>query len=550
MRRHDRALRATASTTSLAALALAACVGDIGGGPPPGDVPTAEEAAEVGVSGARRLTALEYKNTVLDLTGVDVTQAELILPTDERTPFDNDYTKQISSQALVVGAELLAGEVASEVVADPALRGAVVSCSPSGADDEPCFRTFVEEFGRRALRRPLGADEVDAFVEHFMPHAQQSGDFWIAVDSGLRAFLLHPEFLFRVEIGQPIAGMPELRRLGDFEIATRLSYFLWGSTPPDWLLDAAEAGELTEPDRLRDAAATLLEDERALARLARFHAMWLAYEAIPASPELATAMRGETDALLGRFILDEARPWTDVLTASESFVTPELATHYGLPAPASPEGEWVAYGDSGRAGLLSHGTFLGAVAKFSDTSPTQRGLLIRTRLFCMTIDRPPPELNVNSDEPPQAADPDACKSEAYSMWKQDGCKQCHAFMDPVGFGLENFDSLGRYRTTEPDKPECTIEGTGTLEGVGTFQGPAELGQLMAESEEVDHCVATQLYRYAVGRYVLDEPDRALITRLVDQAHEGGEGLRLDAFIADYVASEAFQLRREEEVSGE
>ncbi len=550
MRRRPTALRANAPSWVLAAGALAACVGDIGGGPPPGDVPTAEEAAEVGVSGARRLTALEYRNTVFDLTGVDVTQAELILPTDERTPFDNDFTKQISSQALIVGSELLAGEVAGTVVADPALRADVVSCEPSGPADEACFRTFVEEFGRRALRRPVGAAEVDAFVDHFMPHAAEANDFWIAIDSGLRAFLQHPEFLFRVEIGSPIAGMPDLRRLGDFEIATRLSYFLWGSTPPDWLLEAAEAGELTDPARLRDAAATMLEDERALGRLARFHAMWLAYEQIPASADLAADMRAETDALLERFIFDESRPWTDVLTANESFLTPELAAHYGLPAPANPEGEWVPYAGTSRAGLLSHGTFLGAVAKFSDTSPTQRGLLIRTRLFCMTIDRPPPDLNVNSDEPPQAADPDACKSEAYSMWQQDGCKQCHVFMDPVGFGLENFDALGRYRTTEPDKPECTIDGTGTLEGVGTFQGPAELGQLMAESEDVDRCVATQLYRYAAGRYVLDEPDHALISRLVDEAHEGGEGLKLDALIGDYVASEAFQLRREEEVSGE
>ncbi|NUP09259.1 MAG: DUF1592 domain-containing protein [Polyangiaceae bacterium] len=544
------ALRAT-GVLALTAAALAGCTGEIGdGGPPGGEIPTPEEAAEVGVSGARRLTAIEYRNTVFDLVGIDVADAELILPTDERTPFDNDFTTQISSQALIDGSDLLAGEIAAEVLASPELREKVVSCEPSGPDDEACYRTFVEEFGRRALRRSLSSEEVDAFVTHFMPHASQASDFWVAVDSGLRAFLQHPEFLFRIEIGTPVPGLAGMFRLNNFEIATRLSYFLWGSTPPDWLLDRAEAGELTEPAGIREAAEKMLEDERALSRLARFHAMWLSYEQIPAGGTLAESMTTETNALLGRYILDESRPWSDLLTAKETFLTPELATHYGLPAPSNPEGDWVPYGDSGRAGILSHGTFLGAVAKFVDTSPTQRGLLIRTRLFCMTIDRPPPELMVNTDEPPQAADPDACKIEKYSMWQQDGCKQCHAFMDPVGFGLENFDALGRFREAEVDKPECTIDGVGNLEGVGSFDGPAELGALMVDSGEVDACVARQLYRYAVGRSELEEPDHALIERIVGEIHDGGEALRLDVFIGDYVASEAFQLRREEEVTGE
>lgn len=501
----------------------------------------------MGVSGARRLTAIEYRSTVYDLVGVDVADADLVLPTDDRLPFDNDYTKQISSQALIDGADLLAGEVAAEVLADDTLRSNVVPCTPSGADDEACFRDFVETFGRRALRRPLTAAEVDAFAEHFLPHAEEAGDFWVAIDSSLRAFLQHPEFLFRIEIGAPVPGPLNqgLFRLSSFEIGTRMSYLLWGSTPPDWLLDAAESKELADPARRREAAQQMLADPRALERLARFHAMWLSYERIPASAELADAMYQETSALIERYVLEERRPWSDLLVANETFVTPELATHYGLEQPKDPEGDWVSYGSSGRAGILSHGTFLGAVAKFSDTSPTQRGLLIRTRLFCMTIDRPPPELNVNTDEPPQAADPDACKIESYSMWKTAGCKQCHAFMDPVGFGLEQFDSLGRFREQEADKPECSIDGSGILEGVGEFKGPAQLGDLMIESGQVDSCVATELYRFAVGRFELDEHDYALIDRIVESTHEEGGALKLDEFIADYVASEAFELRREE-----
>jgi len=532
-------------------LCLAACTGEIGGGPGGSDidVPTEAEANEVGISGARRLTSIEYRTTVFDLVGVDVTDASLVLPTDERLPFDNDFTKQTASQALIDGADLLAGEVAVAVVADPTLRNAIVPCTPAGPADEGCYREFVQRFGRRALRRPLSDAEVDNFASHFMPHAEEGNDFWLAVDSGLRAFLQHPDFLYRVEIGDAIPGIPGLFRLNDFEIATRLSYLLWGSTPPDWLLDEAEAGALTDAESLRAAATKLLEDGHALERLSRFHAMWLSYEQLPVAADIADGMALETNTLLARYLLDERLPWSQLLLSNETFLTPALATHYGLPAPADPAGDWVQYGDSGRRGLLSHGTFLSAVAKFSDTSPTQRGLLIRTRLFCQTIELPPPELMVNTDEPPAAADPNACKPEKYTMWKTDGCSQCHAMMDPVGFGLENYDSAGRFRTSEPDRPDCVIDGEGDLDG-SAFKGPAELGNLMIESGEVDACVARQLYRFAMGRYQIDEHDANLLERLVESSQIDGEDLRIDALISEFVASEAFQLRREEEVSGE
>jgi hypothetical protein len=281
MRRRPTALRANAPSWVLAAVALAACVGDIGGGPPPGDVPTAEEAAEVGVSGARRLTALEYRNTVFDLTGVDVTQAELILPTDERTPFDNDYTRQQASEALIKGAELLAGDVADAVVSDPTLRAGVVGCEPSGPDDLACFRSFLESFGRKALRRPLSSAEVDRFAT-LLDYSVETSDFWLGVNAAMRALLQHPEFLYRVEIGEPVAGSPGLRKLGDHEIGARLSYFLLGTTPPDFLLDAADAGELTDPAGLAAAAEQLWDDDRARLRMARFHAMWLGYSQLSA----------------------------------------------------------------------------------------------------------------------------------------------------------------------------------------------------------------------------------------------------------------------------
>jgi hypothetical protein len=486
---------------------------------------------------------VEYDATVRDLLGVIVT-SETALPEDLRTPFDNDYTKQIASQALITSADVLAGDIAEQVVADPALRDAIMPCAPAGPDDVACFREFVATFGRRAFRRPLEAEEVDRFAA-FVTHAQTAGDFWVAVDSALRAFLQHPAFLYRVELGAPIADIPGVFRLSDYELGTRLSYLLLGSTPPDWLLDAATAGQLAQSDGVRAVAAELLADERAHARVARFHAMWLGYERLPHAATLAEAMQLETGALLDRVIFEQQLPWVELLRASETYLTPELAQHYGLPAPAGGQPGWVPYGDSGRQGLLSQGSFLSAAAKFDDTSPTQRGLLIRTRLFCQEISLPPPELMVNTDMPPEGPDPNACKTERYVMWKTDGCKMCHALLEPVGFGLESYDAAGRFRTTEPDRPDCPIDGQGTLEGVGSFSGPAELSDLMIAAGQVDACVATQLIRFAAGRYDLGGYDQRLQKRLAEAASAADGQLHFDTLLMELVASEAFRHRREE-----
>lgn len=531
--------------TLLGSATLGACVGEItnpGGEDGLGGDTSGEGVSEVAVSGLRRLTAAEYDQSVLDLVGVSV-HSETALPEDDRTPFDNDYTKQIASEALISSADSLAGEVATAVVADPTLRSAIVPCEPSGPADAECFRSFVESFGRRALRRPLSTLEVDRFVA-FHQHALDGNDFWVAVDSALRAFLQHPAFLYRVELGTAVSGKPGVYRLSDNELAARLSYLLWGSTPPVWLLDDVDAGRLAGTEGVRAAAKKLLEDERAKKRVARFHALWMGYEKLPHAPSLATAMQTETEALLNRVVFEEKGPWADLLRSTQTYLTPELATHYGLPAPAKNQPGWVAYGDSGRRGLLSQGSFLSAVAKFTDTSPTQRGLLIRTRLFCQTISKPPPDLKVNTDMPPEGADPNACKLERYAMWKTEGCKLCHASMDPVGFGLENFDSAGRYRTHEPDRPDCPIDGKGNLEGIGSFTGPSELADLMLQSPNLETCVATQLYRFAAGRYALDAGDDASVKRLVSRASTNGE-LGFYALMLELVTSDAFRHRKEE-----
>ncbi|HET6583289.1 MAG TPA: DUF1592 domain-containing protein [Nannocystaceae bacterium] len=495
--------------------------------------------------GLRRLTADEYDNTLRDLLLDDTRASQLVLPEDLRTPFDNDYTLQEPSLALIEGADLLAADAASRLIADPAKRDAVVGCVPSGPADEACFSSFVTSFGRRAFRRPLDDDELAAFMAF---HAQsiEHDDFYTGVDSVVRAVLQAPSFLYRVEIGTPVADDPALRKLTGYEIATRLSYLLWGSMPSDELLDAAEGGELDSAAGTRTAAEQMLLDPRALDRIGRFHALWMGYETLPHDYELVAAMQAETRALMQRIVIDERRPWQDLLRLDETWIDALLAEHYGLPAPAGDGPAWVPYGDSGRKGLLSHGSFLSLGAKFGDTSPTQRGLLVQTRLFCQDIPPPPPDPDINVDEPP--GDPESqCKIDRYAAHRAAGtsCKGCHDLVDPIGLGLENYDAQGRWRDHDDGKPECIIAGEGAITGIGDFSGPSELADLMIESGRLNQCVATQVYRFTIGRYALGSVDEEILLELVEKMGSGD--FMFDELLVNIVESDMFRFRRQEEV---
>lgn len=502
--------------------------------------------AEVARMGLRRLTAAEYDQTVIDLLGVDP-DAELVLPEDPRSPFDNDYTGQTVSAALVEGADLLAGEIAEQVVDDVSLRAAIMPCEPVGPDDEACLRELIASFGRRALRRSLDGGEIDRLAG-FIDHAAEAGDFWVAVDSVLRTLLQHTEFLYRVEIGAPVDGQPGLHRLADTEVATRMSYFLWGSTPPEWLIDAAESGELDDSAEIRTAAEMLLADDHARERILRFHGMWMGFERSLGEGEIDLAMKAETRALIERTVFDERAPWADVLRADETFVGDALAAHYGLPAPGSVDPQWVPYGDSGRGGLLSHGSFLSVGTKNGDTSATLRGKNIRENLLCQDIPPPPPDVNTDAD--PVGFQEGDCKARKYEIYAaNEGCAACHGQMDSIGLGLEAYDASGRFRTNEPERPDCPIEGHGVVyEGasvVGEFDGPVGLADLLVESPALNQCIVTQVYKLAIGRAQLDATDAAFIGSMLEALGDG-EAV-LDQVLLGVVSAPEFRHRREEEV---
>jgi hypothetical protein len=487
----------------------------------------------VGQQGARRLSHDELNNTLRDLLGDETRPAERFLPPDVIDPFDNELSTQVPSAVLVAGLEALAGDVAVRLLEDPTLRDAIIGCS---AEDDGCLSSFVSRMGRLLLRRPLQPEEQSRYEELGLLF-ETDGGLYDGVDVVLRAMLQAPSFVYRVELGTPTEE-DGVFVLDEHELASRMSFLLWGSAPDEELLDAAAAGELSDPASREGHARRLLEDERARDRMDRFHAMWLGYWTLPHPPELTSALRLESRLLLEQIVFEDRAEWTDLFLATGTWADDLLAAHYGLPLPGSSEPVWVPYGDSGRQGLLSHGSFLSVNAKFGDTSPTLRGKLVRERLLCQTIPPPPPSVNV--DEPP-AGEAGDCKIDRYAEHRDSGsCKSCHDLIDPIGFGLENFDQQGRYREHDVGAPDCRIEGEGDLDGV-PFQGPAGLARELIASGALTDCAVQQVYRLAHGHPVSDE-DEPYVQRMAEAFSESG---RMDDLFLALVTDEAFGYRREE-----
>ena len=532
---HDRSADAQGGASGQAA---AGASGDHSGDPPPaGGIPGTPGVLGLGANGITRLSRAEYRSTVQDLLGVDLGSDVELLPADSFTPFDNDYTLQAPSKALVDGLEALSKRAVASVLADPALRSALVGCTPAGPDDAACFADFIKRFGRRALRRPLQDAEVVGY-QGFLSFAVASHDFYTAVGMVVRAMLQDMELIYRVELGEPIAGQPGAFWLSDFETASRLSYFLWGQNPDDELLDQAAAEQLSSDEGVRAAAERMLADERGLRRIERFHALWMGYDTLPHAPELNAAMRQETDALVRRVVFDEQRPWLDLFSAGETWANDALAEIYGLTKPPSDGFAWVGYSAPDRRGILSHGSLLSNGVRGTDTSPTRRGKFVSERLACTPI--PPPPDDVKADEPPPDTSGANCKVDRYAAHRTEPrCAGCHVLMDGVGFGLENYDARGGYREADDGKPECTIDGVGELQNVGAFSGPAELAALLAGSGELTSCLIERVYQLGVGRNPGPQ-DAALLDALASRG--GGPALQLRQLVLDLVSSEGFRIR--------
>lgn len=503
-----------------------------------------------------RLTHAQWENSVRDLFG----EAEpLGLSAEFRVDakagpyeFDNSATGLEVDGPLWAQYQRAAVEVAAFVAADPARLERIL---PADTGDEAArAREFVRTFGRRAFRRPLSEAEIDRHVALF-DEGQDLYDDATGFEAGVRAvievMLQSPWFLYRVETSQEADG--DVIPLAGFEVASRMSYFLWDSMPDDELLDAAEADELADSDQLETQARRMLEDPRAVAVVQRFHEVVFdldRYERIDPNPsaypqapaDLAALAREEFHRFVGHVALGEAGGGlAQLLTSNETFANDELAAIYGLDVEGA-DFQLVELDSATRRGLLTQVGFLASHATPVDPDPIHRGVFITKRLACQTLT--PPD-NIPSVPSPAEGETNRDVVEALTEAPGSACAGCHAsIINPFGYPFEHYDSVGAYR--ELDRGfEIDASSEVQLDGAAIpVNGALELAEALAGSAGVHGCYARYWVSYAAGRWATEE-EQPLVARL--GASSLDDELSIVELVVQVVKSRPFRTRSTQEL---
>ncbi len=512
-----------------ASLVLTACSGIIG------DTPasltsdgTRESALCVAASSdpgrvtMRRLSRIEYRNTLRDLLGDTIDRTEA-LPADD-LGFGFDVIGDLLSTSvnhITAYVDIGFDAVAKAITRD---KAKLFTCVPKNNDDLACFERIVHAFATRAFRRPL-IDGDKATLANVFAQARASGDdFDHAVELALVTVLSSPSFIFRPETQ---GGTDDVQSLGPYELASRLSYFVWSSMPDDALLAAAANGKLATARGLAEETRRLLADPRADGLADHFAAAWLGVTALAdAAPQapgfdeaLRSAMAAETRALF-KYVLETNAPISELFSARYTFVNARLATHYGMTGAYGDELTKVALPLSRPPGVLGHASYLTATSHPDITSPVRRGRFVLDAMLCEPPPPPPGDVETKKGE----VDPGAPKRTQMEQHRTDAaCAGCHMMMDPIGFAFEGFDTVGRPRTQ--DETGHTVETRGELVDGRTFDGPAELVAALAGEPDTVACAAKKLTTFALGRG-LAKSDDCVVQTIAEQlgAHGGLEDL--------------------------
>jgi hypothetical protein len=493
----------------------------------------------------RRLTRLEYDNTIRDLLGLDLKLAARFPPDAVAGGFSNNASVLTISPLLAEKYMEAAETLAAEVVEDLAAH---LPCDPAAIGEDACAREFIQVFGRRAYRRPLAVADTERLLRAYTA-GRSEGSFAEGIGMVLRAALQSPSFLYRFEFGANAAPGEKLVRLSPSELAARLSYFLWASMPDEQLTLAADSGQLATPQGVAAQARSMLAQPRARRAVTEFYDQWLALGALDTlikdplvhpefTPELRAAMRAETPAFVEHVLWSGDGRLSTLLTSPIGFTTAPLAALYGVSQPSGAGPSLVSLAPSERAGLLTQAGVLAVHALPNQSSPVTRGKFVRERFLCQEPPAPPPNLNVT---PPEV---DATRStrERFAQHTADAaCSVCHELMDPIGFGFEAYDAVGRFRTTDAGK---SVDDSGwvakSADLDGTFRGARELGEKLAASAQVRDCVTTQWLRYALGRFE-GAGDLCSLTQLQSKFNASGGDLR--ELLIELTQTEAFLYRR-------
>jgi mono/diheme cytochrome c family protein len=433
-------------------------------------------------------------------------------------------------------------------------RARIYTCHHTGPHVDACRLPIVSRLARRAFRRPVTKVEVGKLVALAERVSRETGSFDEGLTSAVQAILVSPDFLFRVERGEPRLvtsrqGAPIGIRLTQHELATRLSYFLWASMPDAALSAAADRGTLRQPAVLAAQVKRMLADPRSATLGEHFAGQWLQVRALEsAAPDrekfpdfdhyLRTSMRRETEMFVAA-IVREDRSILDFLDAKFTYLNERLAKHYGIDGVSGTDFRRVALPMDGvRGGIITQASVLTVSSYATRTSPVLRGRWILDNILAAPPAEPPPDIP-NLDD--TKVDAGASVRQQLEQHRADPtCASCHKRMDPLGFGLENFDAIGAWRTIDGKTP---IDASGTLPDGRSFKGPQELRAILrTEREPFTRAITGKLMTYALGRG-LERTDRRDLKKMA--ATIAADRYRFSSVVLQIVNSPAFQMRRAE-----
>ena len=439
------------------------------------------------------------------------------------------------------------GPFGATSIGDTPGRRRIFVCRPARTDEEPaCAARILGTLARRAYRRPVTAADVDPLVAFYRGARRDRGDFDAGIRAALERMLVDLDFLYRSEL-DPSGRRTATYRLGDLEMASRLSFFLWSSIPDDELLQLAERGRLQDPAVFEAEVRRMLRDPRARALVTSFGAQWLylrnlrmvspdLYEFPDWDDNLRQAMARETELFLESQLRGD-RSLTELLSADYTFVNERLARHYGIPNVYGSHFRRVTLPDARRAGLLGQASLLTVTSFPNRTSPVVRGKWLLENMLGAPPPAPPPDIP-DLPENTRGEQPRSMRERMEQHRKNPSCASCHAVMDPLGFALEQFDAIGRWRTLEGGLP---VDSTGAMPDGRAIDGPRGLRDLMLgpRRSEFVRTVTEKLLTYAIGRGV-EAYDMPAIRKIVREAE--ATDYRWSSIILGVAKSEAFQMR--------
>jgi mono/diheme cytochrome c family protein len=465
---------------------------------------------------------------------------------DYYQPTDPDPKKR-GDRNLVVEAIEVQGPAEAEDRPLPATHTRILFRTPTKETKVECARELLARFAGRAFRRPATDEEVERLVA-FVTRAEQDGDrFERGIQLAVQAILISPQFLFRVELDPTGEASEAARPLNDYELAARLSYFLWSSMPDEELFGLARQGTLHADATLEAQARRMLEDPKARALVEDFAGQWLQIRNLktvtpdrtrfPAFDEpLRAAMLQETE-LFFETIVREDRGILDLLDADDTFLNERLARHYGIAGVKGDQFRRVTLKDHRRGGVLTQASVLTVTSNPTRTSPVKRGKWILEQILGAPPPPPPPDVPELKDETQRA---ESLRQRMEQHRANPSCASCHARMDPLGFGLENYDAVGAWRDRDDSFP---IDASGTLPSGQSFRGPGQLKEILkARRAEFARCLTEKLLTYALGRG-LDLQDRCVVDRIVTDLAR--QQYRFSRLVLGIVRSDPFRKRKVE-----